>query len=230
MGILSLDTMGTLALLVIAGMQLLLGISLIVFMAGAGSKLRGLAGDMQDALHGMQRALQSVEELGNELKQRGFVEKAISAMESAEGAVGKIDPLAADFRETLADARTLLDDVTQTSQSVRARVEDLAAMQSEITALSGTLRDVIGELRDRELATKLANVLSDTSLLAADIGILAENANSYLERGRPLVRSISGVVDNARQRAAGISSVLGRVREGIRAGVETWKEQDSTPE
>jgi hypothetical protein len=83
---------------------------------------------------------------------------------------------------------------------------------------------VAGELRDKELVARLSNVLSDTSLLAADIGVLAENANSFLGGGRPVLGSVSGVVSSARQRASGISTKLGALREGIKAGVETWRE------
>jgi methyl-accepting chemotaxis protein len=169
----------------------------------------------------LQRTLFHVEELLREVRDKGLVDRigtALAGLElalgKAETAVGRIDPLADDLKRTMTEARELMDDATQTSQSVRARVDDLAAMQAELTALASALTDVAADVRNKELAEKLGNVLSDTSLLAADIGILTENANSYLEHGRPLVGNIAGVVKNARERAGGISATLGALHHG----------------
>ncbi len=196
---------------------------LVVGLLGLRPRLLELIEELQTTLGGAQRAMFHIEELLRELREKGLVDKLDAALSEAQGAVGRIDPLARDLQATLGEARELLDDATQTSQSVRARVDDLAATQSELTALAGALTDVIGDVRDRELAAKLANVLTDTSLLAADIGILTENANSYLEHGKPLVSNIGGVVDNARRRAGGISTSLGALREGLKAGYDTLR-------
>lgn len=179
-------------------------------------RINELADHLQATTGGAQRAMLQIEELVRELREKGLVGKLDAALSDARGAVGKIDPLAADISSALTDARGLLDDATQTSQSVRARIEDLAATQAELNALTSALTDVMSEVRDREVAAKLANVLSDASLLTADIGILTENANSYLEHGKPLVGNIRHVVDNARQRASGISATLGGIRDGAK--------------
>jgi len=180
---------------------------------------------IQATATGAQRTLLQVEELVRELRDKGLVDKIEAALSDAQGAVGKIDPLATDLSNTLTDARGLLDDATQTSQSVRARIDDLAATQAELNALTSSLTDVMSEVRDRDVAAKLANVLSDTSLLTADIGILTENANSYLEHGKPLVGNIRNVVDNARSRASGISATLGGIRDGVKASQKAAKDE-----
>ena len=190
---------GTLAIIVLA-----------IAVIGMRPRLMELMDDVQSTLAGLQRALLQVEELARELRDRGMAEQLSNVLAKAETALGGMDEM--------------LDDATQTSQSVRARVDDLAAAQSELSGLASALTDVISDVRDRDLAARLANVLNDTSLLAADIGILTENANSYLEHGKPLVSNISGVVDNARQRAGGISTSLGALREGLAAGVQTFRE------
>ena len=220
---------GIIAVLVIV---VTIGAAAIVMMAlavlGIRPRLLELAEEAGITLKGLQRTLFHVEDLLREVREKGLVDrigtaleglelalgKADSALAQAETAVGRIDPLADDLKRTMTDARELMDDATQTSQSVRARVDDLAAMQAELTALASALTDVAAEVRNKELAEKLGNVLSDTSLLAADIGILTENANSYLEHGRPLVSNIAGVVKNARQRADGISATLSALRHG----------------
>jgi len=177
---------------------------------GIRPRLLNLVDKAETTLVSLQRALLQVEELARELRERGLAEQLATVLAKAETALGGMD--------------VMLDDATQTSQSVRARVDDLAAAQSELSGLAAALTDVISDVRDRELAGKLSNVLTDTSLLAADIGILTENANSYLEHGKPLVDNIGGVVDSARRRAGGISTSLGALKEGLRAGVETLRE------
>jgi ABC-type transporter Mla subunit MlaD len=208
------------------GVLLLLGVLLI----GARSRLAELADELQNTLGAVQRALFHLEELGRELRDRELVEKLDLALQSAYGAVGRLDPLASGLEATLSDAREMLDDATQTSQSVRARVEDLAAVQAELSALTGAFTDVLKELRDRELAAKLTNVLSDASLLAADIGVLTENANSYLESGKPLVSNVGSVVASAKTRAGSLSRTIGSLREGFRAGAQVWQDEGKKPE
>jgi ABC-type transporter Mla subunit MlaD len=185
-------------------------IMMAIAIIGLRPRLLELIEDLRSTLGGTQRALFHIEELVRELRDRGLAAQLSTVLAKAETALGGMDEM--------------LDDATQTSQSVRARVDDLAAAQSELSGLAAALTDVISDVRDRELAGKLSNVLTDTSLLAADIGILTENANSYLEHGKPLVDNIGNVVDNARRRAGGISSSLGALKEGLRAGVETLRE------
>lgn len=189
--------------------------------------LSELESQLHATLAATRQALLNLDGLTRELRESGLIAQAKATLASAHGAAGRLDPLADSLQATLSGARELLDDATQTSQSVRARVEDLAATQQELTALANALADVAGELRDNELAARLSNVLSDTSLLAADIGILAENANSYLEGSKPLVSNISSVVSSARQRASGISTRLGALREGFKAGVDSWRQGGS---
>ncbi len=188
-------------------------------------RITELTDHLQATTDGAQRTMLQIEELVRELREKDLVDKLDAALSDARGAVGRIDPLATDLSNTLTDARGLLDDATQTSQSVRARIEDLAATQAELNALTSALTDVISEVRDREVAGKLANVLSDTSLLTADIGILTENANSYLEHGKPLVGNIRNVVDNARQRASGISATLGGIRDGVKSAKQAGRDE-----
>jgi methyl-accepting chemotaxis protein len=195
---------GTLAIIVLA-----------IAVVGMRPRLMELMDDVQSTLGSVQRALLHIEELARELRDRNMPEQLSNVLAKAETALGGMDEM--------------LDDATQTSQSVRARVDDLAAAQSELSGLAAALTDVISDVRDRELAMRLANVLNDTSLLAADIGILTENANSYLEHGKPLVSNIGGVVDKARQRAGGISTSLGALREGLAAGVQTIREGGKQP-
>jgi hypothetical protein len=166
-----------------------------------------------------------MEALVSELRGSGLIVKASAAVDSVAGGVNKIDPLTADLSRTLTEARGLLDDATQTSQAVRTRVEDFAATQAELQHIARALADVAAEIRDQELAGKLSNVLSDTSLLAADLGMLTENASAVLEGGKPIVGSISRVVSSARERAAGLARRVGSVREGIKAGVQAFKEE-----
>ena len=92
------------------------------------------------------------------------------------------------------------------------------------------LADVLNDVRDMELAQRLSNVLADTSLLAADIGLLAENTNSMLDSGRPLVSGIGHVVGDAKRRAGGISSTISGLRQGFKAGVSTWRDKDGGKE
>lgn len=206
------------------GLLCLLQLIAVAALLRAGGPLRELSTQAQATLTGLTRTLGQLEALLTELRQSGIVAKASAAVESVSGGAGKLDPLAADLARTLTEARAMLDDATQTSQAVRGRVEDFAATQRELTELARALADVACELRDKELAGKLANVLSDTSLLAADLGVLAENASSIIEGGRPLVGGISRVVDSAKSRAAGLAQRVGSVREGIRAGKEAWRE------
>ena len=223
-----MTVVGETSLVFIALIQVALGITLVVVLLNLAPRLRELSDQTQAALNSLRHTLINVNGLIAELRQSELIEQAKLAMQSAHGAVDRIDPLATELQATLTNARTLLDDATETSQTVRARVEDFAATQKELTSLASAMTDVVSEVRDRELAAKLSNVLSDTSLLAADLGILTENANSYLESGRPLVSNIGGVVSSARQRASGISSTLGGLREGFRAGVKTFKEEGRT--
>jgi len=188
-------------------------------------RLREISDELQATLSSVQRALFQLEALAGQMRQSGTVDKLNSALSTAQGAAGRIDPLAGELGKALESTREMLDDVKETSQSVRVRVEDLAAAQSELTALASALTDVVSSVRDRELAEKLANVLSDTSLLAADLGVLAENATTMLESGKPLVSNLGNVVGDARRRASGISSALGSLREGFRAGVESWRDK-----
>jgi uncharacterized protein YoxC len=211
----------TLATLVILAICLL---ALLGVLLAAMPRVRELADELQNTLGSLQRALFQVEQLGSQLRQAGVVDKLNVALLGAQGAVGRIDPLAGQLSATLSDARDLLGDAKVTSQSVRARVDDLAAVQTELTALATALADVAAEIRDREVAKRLADVLADTSLLAADIGVLAENATSMLDSGKPLVSNLGSVVGDARRRASGIGSALGSLRAGLKAGVDTWKE------
>ena len=184
--------------------------------------------DMEAQLHGtlstLRQTLLSLDVLLRELREQKIIEQAKLTLISAQGATGRLDPLAADVQATLAGAREMMDDATQTSQSVRTRVEDLAATQRELTALTGALADVAGQLRDGELAARLSDLIGDASLLAADIGLLAENASSMLDSGKPLLSNVSGVLSGARQRATGIGTKLGALREGLAAGVESFRE------
>lgn len=202
-------------LIIVVAIGALALIVLALTMLGLRPRLLKLVDDAQLTLVSLQRALVQVEGLARELRERGLAEQLTAVLAKAETALGGMDEM--------------LDDATQTSQSVRARVDDLAAAQSELSGLASALTDVISDVRDRELAGKLSNVLTDTSLLAADIGILTENANSYLEHGKPLVDNIGGVVDSARKRAGGISTSLGALREGLRAGVETLRDRGKSP-
>lgn len=202
-------------LIIMVGVGTLAIIVLTIAVLGIRPRLLELLDKALTTLVSVQRALLQIEELARELRERGIAEKVATVLNKAETALGGMDEM--------------LDDATQTSQSVRARVDDLAAAQSELSGLAAALTDVISDVRDRELAGKLSNVLTDTSLLAADIGILTENANSYLEHGKPLVDNIGGVVDSARKRAGGISTSLGALREGLRAGVQTFREGGKQP-
>jgi hypothetical protein len=214
---------GSLAAVVIIA---LVGVALLVALLSAVPRLREIADTLQLTLGNAQRALFQVEQLALQLRTAGIIERLSAALATAQATVGRIDPLAGQLSDTLTGARELLDDAKETSQSVRARVDDLAAAQRELTALASALTDVVGEVRDRELAKRLSDVLADTSLLAADIGVLAENATSMLEGGKPLVSGIGGVVGSARRRASGISSALGGIRAGFKAGVDSWREKD----
>jgi hypothetical protein len=159
--------------------------------------------------------MQQLELLAVDLRSSGLAERAAAALDSANAAAGRIDPLAAEVTSTLGNARELLDDATQTSQSVRSLADDLVATNKELAALSAALADVAAGIKDHEVAGKLANVLSDTSVLAADIGILAENANTYLETGKPLVAGLRAL-GNARKRAAQLSSSAATLRSGVK--------------
>lgn len=212
----------------IAACQLITMIALLVLVGAllrTRRPLEELGNQARAGLGSLQRTLAQLEGLLSELRASGLVGKASAAVDSLAGGVNKIDPLTADLTRTLTEARSLLDDATQTSQAVRTRVEDFAATQAELQHIARALADVATEIRDQELAGKLANVLSDTSLLAADIGLLTENANSMLEGGKPLVGGISRVVNSAKSRAAGLARSVGSVREGIKAGVESLREE-----
>jgi hypothetical protein len=217
------------ALLVIAACQVLLLIGaavaaprLLAALAAAVRDLRqpvdGAVADLRDTAAAARRSLTAVDMLLSEVRSSGVLARAAAALDSANAAAGRIDPLAQQVATTLGNARELMDDATQTSQSVRGLAEDLAATNKELAALSGALTDIASGLRDHELAAKLTNVLSDTSVLAADIGILAENANAYLETGKPLVAGISRAMGSARARAAKLQSSAAALRQGVKAG------------
>jgi len=173
------------------------------------------AAELRTTAEAARRSLTAVDMLLAEVRKSGVVTRAVAAIDSANSAAGRLDPLADQVASTLGNARELMDDATQTSQSVRGLAEDLAATNKELAALSGALTDVVAALRDHELAAKLTNVLADTSVLAADIGILAENANAYLETGRPLVNGIGRAMGNARARAAKLGTSAAALKQGI---------------
>ncbi len=210
------------SLLIIAIAQILLFIVMFVGMMVILPRLGSLLSQVESTLQALKGTLVSTDEVVKDVQNRRVIEKVLVALSSASGAVDKVEPLASELKETMAGARGLLDDATQTSQSVRARIEDLAATQTELNSLVKALTDVSCELRDNELARKLTNVLGDASLLAADIGILTENANSYLESGKPLMNNISSVVNNAKERAAGITSSIGSIKEGVQSTTKGW--------
>jgi methyl-accepting chemotaxis protein len=208
-------------LAIIACVQLFGALLLALVASGALSRGRELADQLNSLLATARGTLLRLDSTLHELHEARLVEKASQALAGATGAVGRIDPLASELSATLTEARGLLDDATQTSQSVRARVDDLAATQHELNALTGTLADVAGQLRDAQLADKLGNILHDAALLAADVGLLTENVNHYLETGKPLVENISGIVSRTRERAGKVTSAIGglkdtadKVREG----------------
>ena len=202
-------------------MQFFIGLLLAIVASIILARARDIADQVGSLLGSAQASLANIDGVVRDLRESRLVEKASQALEGASGAVGRIDPLATELSATLTEARGLLDDATQTSQSVRARVDDLAATQTELNALTGTLADVAGQLRDAQLADKLGNILHDAALLAADVGMLTENVNHYLETGKPLVNNLSGIVSRARERAGKVTSAIGglkdsaeKVREG----------------
>ena len=210
------------SLLIIAIAQGLVFVLLLVGLMVILPRLGSLLSQVESTLAALKGTLGSTEEVIKDVQRRRVIEKLLVALSSASGAVEKVEPLADELKQTMAGARELLDDATQTSQSVRARIDDLAATQTELNSLVKALTDVSCELRDNDLATKLTNVLGDASLLAADIGILTENANSYLESGKPLVKNISRVVNSAKERAAGITSSLSGLRESAQTSAKGW--------
>jgi ABC-type transporter Mla subunit MlaD len=150
-----------------------------------------------------------------------------STLENARGVIAegeqlvrglndRLQPLADDVSGAVGKSGELMDDALATSKALRARVEDLEATQSEANQLLGRLNDVTQDVHELELAAKLKDVMHDLTLLTADMGILAENANSYLEHGKPLVRNLSDVVESARGRAGGIGDKIAAIRHGIR--------------
>jgi uncharacterized protein YoxC len=155
----------------------------------------GLLGEMRVTGQAARQTLQQLEHLTAELRRSDVVQRASNVLESAVAAVDRVNPLAAQMTSTLGEARELLDDATQTSQSVRSLAEDLASTNKELSALSTSLADIAVELKDRELAKKLTNALSDASILAADIGVLAEKANHFVES--PIAGGIGRVVGKA---------------------------------
>lgn len=210
------------ALLLIAACQLLglfgLGFALarIVPQLGAlGSQLNqhatSLQAELRTTAQAARQSLQQLELLAAELRSSGLAQRAIAALDSANAAAGRLDPLAAEMTSTLGNARELMDDATQTSQSVRSLADDLAATNKELSALSSALADIATGMKDHELAAKLSNVLSDTSVLTADIGMLAENANSYLESGKPLMAGLKAL-GSARKRAAQLGESAASLR------------------
>lgn len=210
------------SLLIIAIAQGLVFVLLLVGLMVILPRLGSLLSQLESTLTALKGTLSSTENVVNDIRDRRVIEKVLIALDSASGAVDRVEPLAEELKQTMAGARNLLDDATQTSQSVRARIEDLAATQTELNSLVKALTDVSCELRDNDLATKLTNVLGDASLLAADIGILTENANSYLESGKPLVNNISRVVSSAKARASGITSSIGGLKESMQSGAKGW--------
>ena len=216
------------ALIVIAASQ----VSLLVAALIAGPRIAALVAsslqsvrqpidsaivELRETAQAARRSLTAVDLLLAEVRNSGVIQRAATALDSANTAAGRIDPLAAQMASTLGNARDLMDDATQTSQSVRGLAEDLAATNKELAVLSSALTDIASGLRDHDLAAKLTNVLSDTSVLAADIGILTENANAYLETGRPLMAGIGRVMGNARARAANLGNSAAALRAGVKA-------------
>ncbi len=189
------------------GVLLLTVVASIVLARG-----REIADQVGGLLASAQTSLANIDGVVRELREARLVEKASQALAGAAGAAGRIDPLATELSATLSGARELLDDATQTSQSVRARVDDLAATQAELNALTGTLADVAGRLRDAQLVDKLGNILHDAALLAADVGMLTENVNHYLETGKPLVNNLSSIVNRTRERAGKVTSAIGGLK------------------
>ena len=210
------------SLLIIAIAQVLVFVIMFVGMMVILPRLGSLLSQIESTLAALKGTLNSTDEVVKDVQNRRVIEKLLVALSSASGAVDKVEPLASELKETMAGARGLLDDATQTSLSVRNRIEDLAATQTELNSLVKALTDVSCDLRDNDLARKLTNVLGDASLLAADIGILTENANSYLESGKPLVDGISNVVSNAKERASGITSSIDSLKEGMQSSAKGW--------
>lgn len=190
---------------------------LVSFIAARG---RELMENLNSLLDNVRNSLFNVDNVVRDLKEQQLIAKASAALEGASGAVTRIDPLVTDLTDTLSNARGLLDDATQTSQSVRARVDDLAATQNELNTLTGSLTDIASQLRDADIGNKLGNILHDASLLAADVGMLTENVNHYLETGKPLVKSLSGVVNRTKKRAEKVTDAIGGLKEGIKAGAD----------
>jgi chromosome segregation ATPase len=155
----------------------------------------GLLGELRTTGQSARQTMLQLEHLTAELRRSDMIQRTSNVLESASGAVDRIEPLAAQMSSTLGEARGLLDDATQTSQSVRSLTEDLAATNRELSALSNSLADIAAELKDRELAKKLTNALSDASVLAADIGVLAEKANNFVDT--PLVGGLGRAVGKA---------------------------------
>jgi hypothetical protein len=222
-------TAGEIALIVIAASQLALLIGVLVGLPRLAALLTtglrdlrqpvdGAVNELRETAQAARRSLTAVDMLLAEVRTSGVLARASAALDSANAAAGRIDPLAQQMATTLGNARELMDDATQTSQSVRGLAEDLAATNKELAALSGALTDVVSELRDHELAAKLTNVLSDTSVLAADIGVLAENANAFLETGKPLVTGIGRAMGNARARASKLGHSAAALRDGLKSG------------
>jgi methyl-accepting chemotaxis protein len=200
-------------LAIIAIVQVFGAVLLVIFASTALARGRELGDQVNGLLATARTSLINLDSTVRELREARLVEKAAQALAGASGAVGRIDPLATELSATLSGARDLLDDVAQTSQSVRARVDDLAATQHELNALTGTLADVAGQLRDAGLVDKLGNILHDAALLAADVGMLTENVNHYLETGKPLVDNLSGLVSRTRERAGKVTSAIGGLKD-----------------
>ena len=203
---------GLLALLVIA---LLIGVTALFPLR---RRISSVTDELERTMSDSRRLIGEGEALLRELRQGGLLDRAKAALDSTRHIADKVGPITASLAVTLTEARTLLDDATQTSQSVRGRVEDLAATQRELNELTRAMADIAADLKDNDISGKLSNLLTDASLLAADFGILAENANSYLERGKPIVENIGDVVAGAKKRVRGIKRAIGSLKEGVKAG------------
>jgi ABC-type transporter Mla subunit MlaD len=204
-------------------------IALIVLLLDLRHKLGDALVSLKSTLTDAQGVVGNLQQVTQQVLASGILDSAKTTMASVSAGVDKIDPVLGQLQSTLTDARELLDDATQTSQSVRARVDDLAAMQRELQDTSAALADTMTQLRDQQIAGKLANVLSDTSTLMADVGLLVESAHAVLEGGRPLVENIGEVVESARNGVKRLTGAIGSFKEGVKEGVKAGVEELAHP-
>jgi methyl-accepting chemotaxis protein len=201
-------------------------IALVGFLNALKSRLAGTMDALTSTLTSSQRTMRQVEALIAQLKDSQLIESVKDTLLSAETAVGKVDPLLRQLESTVVEARSLIDDVTQTSQSARARIDDLAAMQRELHDISSSLAEITAGLQENDISGKMANLVGDASVLAADLGTLIESATSIVQGGKPLVQSIGTVVNKAKRGVQSVSAAIDGVKEGIHAGVEVMQGGD----